>query len=55
MRMYSKNCGKKFYQTDDGWVEFFTAVFAIHSHCTASLVGNFATRPVILNISVKVL
>ena len=21
MRMYCKNCGKKFYPTDDGWVD----------------------------------
>ena len=39
------------------WVELFSAVLAKSggTHCTASLVGNFATRPVILNISVKVL
>ena len=43
------------YPTVISWVEFLTAVLAIHFHCIASLVGTFAIRPVILNISVKVL
>ena len=36
-------------------IEFLTTISAVLSHCTALLVGNFETRPVILNILVKVL
>ena len=39
------------------WIILLTTPIAKSggTHCAASLVGNFATRPVTLNISVKVL